>query len=170
MTRQMAGLLRRFVLLFLLLCHPWPNAASAQVTFPACRYAGLMVRDWGAERVRSYVDPAGRSVDVWCERGLVTAHYVIRIGWNERADAGGVAASGAPVVVRRVKTIAGCYFTLGDNEGPEISEDSAHAFTKVTWTNMDANNRATAFRFSFDAPVAPAGLPIGQDRRSARQL
>ena len=149
MTRKMAGSLRIFVLLSLLSCHPWPRAASAQVTLPVCGYAGLMVRDWGAERVRSYVDPAGRSVEVWCIRSLFTAHYVVRIGWNDREHAG--AAAGQPTaVVRQVRTMAGCYFTHGDNEGPDISEDSAHAFTKVTWTNQDAHNRATAFRFSYD--------------------
>jgi hypothetical protein len=81
---------------------------------------------------------------------MFSAHYDIRIGWNERGGSGEAATAQPPAVIRRVKTVAGCYFIKGDNEGPVILEDSAHAFTKVTWTNLNQKRKDTGYVFSFD--------------------
>lgn len=122
------------------------HAASAQVTTSSCQYAGLSAAQWGSERLAVYSDAAGRGVEVWCTRSLFSAHYDIRVVWGEA----GTATDQPPAVVRRVKTVAGCYFIHGDNEGPVIAEDAAHDFTRVTWTNWYGNDKRYAYLFSFD--------------------
>jgi hypothetical protein len=115
--------------------------AAEPRTFPDCNSGGLNAGDWGATQLASYVDPAGRRVEVWCVRGLIAGHYDIRAAWNEPAGTG---------MVRRIKTFAGCYFTKGENKGPDIEEDAAHNFTRVTWTNLNARKEGTGYVFKFD--------------------
>lgn len=119
------------------------RAALAPRAFPNCTFAGLGVGNWGAERLASYVDAAGRGVEVWCLRGMFSAHYDLRVTWNEPDGAHGA-------MVRRVKSVAGCYFVKGENTGPDIAEDPAGVFTRVTWTNANPRDKGAGYAFSFD--------------------
>jgi hypothetical protein len=122
------------------------QAASAQVTTSNCHYAGVSAAQWGSRLLATYSDAAGRGVEVWCTRSMFSAHYDIRVSWSEAETAAGHPQA----VVRRVKTVAGCYFIHGDNEGPVIAEDAAHGFARVTWTNRYKNDNRYAYVFSYD--------------------
>jgi hypothetical protein len=111
--------------------------------FPDCTSAGLRVGDWGSKQLAAYADGSGRGVEVWCVRGMIAGHYDIRVTWDEPGIA-------TPANVRHVKTFAGCYFKKGENHGPDIAQDSAHAFTRVTWTNLNKREAGTGYVFSYD--------------------
>jgi len=100
-----------------------------------------------ATELRDYrTDSHGHSVELWCDRDMFSAHWDLRVGWDEPADANG----NRPPTVHRTATIAGCFFFNGDNTGPTIYQDPDHVFTKVQWTNKDPANDHKKHEFTYD--------------------
>jgi hypothetical protein len=113
------------------LCAPSP--AVAEVSTFHCRSAGLTLGKIGRERVEHFEDRHGHDIELWCVRGIFTAHYDLRVGSNDRS-----------------MTIAGCFFNHGTNTGPDISFDANGAFSKVEWTNEAPPSESVTYRFRYD--------------------
>jgi hypothetical protein len=120
------------------LCAP-PSVLAAD-TVLHCHSAGLMLDKVGRELVEHFDDRHGRDIELWCVRGIFTAHFDLRIGWNDRAIPGG----------HRSMTIAGCFFNHGNNIGPDLSFDASGAYSKVEWTNEAPPSENVTYRFSYD--------------------
>jgi hypothetical protein len=133
-----AGLL----LAVLWLCAPRPAPAQEMVpgTTMHCRSAGLAFGKVGRERIEHFDDQHGHDVELWCVRGVLNAHYDLRIGWNDPSAPG----------VHRSMTIAGCFFNHGHNAGPDLTWDAGGAYSKVEWTNESPPPENVSYRFSYD--------------------
>jgi hypothetical protein len=120
------------------LCAPSPAAAQGDTSH--CHSAGLAFGKVGRERVEHFDDQHGHDVELWCVRGVFSAHYDLRIGWNDRAAPG----------AHRSMTIAGCFFNHGHNIGPELFADATGAYSKVEWINVSPPSENVTYRFSYD--------------------
>lgn len=134
----------------LLLILAAPHAVEAQQQIPAdCGNARWKLWKLGGERLEYYEDAWGRDVEVWCIRGVLNAHFDIRISWTVREDDRGIADGRPPNYYKVVKTVGGCYFNRGDNGGPDIVKGADKTFRTVEWTNIDPASKKV-YKFSYD--------------------
>ena len=121
----------------------------AQIPGPPCRAAGAEFWKAGNRRVEYYQDQHGHAVELWCARGVFSAHYDLRVDRADPADRHGAAAGQSADVRHHSMTVAGCLFNYGKNIGPDIYRDASGAYSKVDWTSRDPSRREE-YRFSYD--------------------
>jgi hypothetical protein len=114
---------------------------TPQVSQTHCRSAALKFGAVGSELIERFDDGHGHDVELWCVRTVFTAHFDLRIGWDEQTPSG---------LIHRSATIAGCFFNHGRNSGPDLVRDNQGAWSKVEWTNIGPPDDNATYRFSYD--------------------
>ncbi|MCX7378725.1 MAG: hypothetical protein NTY94_18490 [Alphaproteobacteria bacterium] len=114
-----------------------PTPASAQSPPPGtrteCNSAGLAVGAIGETRLQTYSDGQGRTVELWCIRGMFDSHFDLRMVEHGQSV-----------------TIAGCYFAQARNIGPTLHLAPSGAYTRVEWINESLTAAGTSYRFTYD--------------------
>ena len=132
-------------------------AAAPDIPGPPCRSAGIAFWRGGDRPVEEFDDGHGNRIELWCSNGVFNAHYDLRV--SQAAPRSPQPASGSTQVVpagyaantfSHAMTVAGCFFNLGKNTGPDISRDPSGRFTKVDWTTRSPDHaRQYHFRYDF---------------------
>lgn len=127
-----------FVIPLLLCCS---RTTFGQSAGSVCR-ASILDQD---TLMQSYLDAYGHDVEVWCVRDWYKpwdAHYELRISYASESvpDAGIAGGEPGRKVAPQRRTVGGCFFFAGDNDGPDIDEDQSidkQKYIRVSWTNED---------------------------------
>jgi hypothetical protein len=122
---------------------------AAEAAHFQCRGAILGAGKPGEERLEYFGDGHGHEVELWCVRGIFSAHFDLRIGWIEQ-----------PSGVRRTRTIAGCFFDDGRNSGPDMVRDTNGAYSRVEWINRSPPSKQTTYRFSYDYSADKVSITV----------
>jgi hypothetical protein len=136
----MRGGLSTLLALFLLAPASAPSAnaqPAAQSPPPGtrteCNSAGLAFGSIGESRLQTYTDGHGRTVELWCVRGMFGSNFDLRV-----------------IESGQSATVAGCYFAQAHNHGPTLHLAPSGAYTKVEWVNISLTATGTSYRFSYD--------------------
>jgi len=113
----------------------------------SCKGAILGLQKLGDQRLASYRDGHGHDIELWCTRRVFDSQFDLRVAMV--ASAGSAQGRQDPAAPTPMRTVGGCFFDNGDNQGPIIAGNPDGSYARVAWITQDPTHRRT-YRFNYD--------------------